>query len=259
MSESSGLEIPAWKLSHYLKKLRLALGWSIDECAYHASLRPIDIISVEDGEPCSHKALHDHILKLENAFGIDILKTFNRMYRPKEQSDDTSLILPFVTPEISIHQNSMEWSRDGVLKDAVELAPHLAVLPQGMIKKFIGLKIPSNFLEFLKQKTRARITRGIQSPHTLFGHYRRLIHASAQSEYTPPLRYEAKLNGSDGTVTREVTCVKLASNAFETQTRVISKQRKIQRAFVDVSCCREFNDCSECYIKSLAALLKLSA
>jgi len=258
MSESSDVKIPAWKLSHYVKKLRLALGWSIDECAYHASLRPIDIISIEDGEPCSHKPLHAHILKLENAFGIDILKTFDRMYPPKEQSDDTNLILPFVTPEISIHQNSMEWSRNGILKDAVEIAPHLAVLPQGMIKKFIGRKIPSNFLSFLKQKTRARITRGIQSPHTLFGHYRRLIHASARSEYTPPLRYEAKLNRSDSTVIREVTCVKLSSNAFETQTRVISKQKKIQRAFVDVSCCGDFDDCSECYLKSLAALLKLS-
>ena len=258
MSDSSSLEIPAWILSHYLKKLRLALGWSVDECAYHASLRPVDILSIEAGEPCNPKALHDHILKLENAFGIDILKAFHKMHRSDDTSNKNGLVLPFVTPTITIHQNSMEWSRQGVLKDAVELAPHLGVLPPGMIKQFVGRKVPSKFLDFLKRKTQAQITNRIQSPHALFGHYKRLIDASARSEYTPPLRYDAKLNRSDSTVTREVTCVKLSSDAFETQTRVISKEKRIQRAFVDVSCCREFKDCSECYVKSLTSLLKLS-
>ena len=253
---SSGIEVPTWGLAHYLKKLRLELGWSIDECAYHASLRPGDIILMESGKPCSPKLLHDRLLKLENAFGVDILNIYATLLRRSPPSEGPSLVLPFVSPKISIHQNSMEWSRAGVLQGVVEHAPHLGVLPQGLIAKFIGRKIPKNFLTILKNKTRARVTNAVKSPHALFGHYKRLIDASARSQYTPPLRYEAKLHRSSGTVIREVTCVKLSSNVFETQTRVISQHKQLERAFVDVACCGEFKDCSECYEQSLSVAIK---
>ena len=253
---SSRIEIPTWRLSHYVKKLRRGRGWTVNECAYHATLRPDDILSLEAGQPCAPKLLHDRILKLENAFGVNIFNAFENLFRQKARNGESSLIIPFVTPKISIHQNSMEWSRSGVLKDAVELAPHLSVLPQGLLKRFIGRKIPKNFLTFLKRKTRAQVTNAVHSPHALFGHYKRLINASAQSVYTPPLRYEAKLNGADGTVTREVTCVKLSTDAYETQTRVISKNKKLQRAFVDTPCCGEFENCGECYRQALNAAIK---
>lgn len=253
---SADIEVPTWRIAHYLKKLRNARGWSVDECAYHASLRPNDIRSLEAAQTCPPKVLRDRILKLENAFGVNLFSSYENLLSENNKSDDSRLIFPFVTPTISIHQNSMEWSRAGVLKDVVELAPHLGVLPQGMIKQFIGRKIPNNFLRFLKQKTRSHITNAIQSPHALFGHYKRLLDASAKSEYTPPLRYQAKLHGSDGTVTREVTCVKLSADVYETQTRVIAKKKPLDRAFVDVPCCGEFSDCTECYKHNLTAALK---
>ena len=253
---SSHIDIPAWRLSHYVKKLRRSRGWSIDECAYHSSLRAADIISVETAQPCPPKVLHDRILKLENAFGLNIFSNYQELLNRNHQTAKSSLIIPFVTPTISIHQNSMEWSRSGVLQDVIELAPHLSVLPQGMIKKFIGRKIPKNFLGFLNHKARTRVTSAVHSPHALFSHYKRLIDASSRSEYTPPLRYEAKLTGSNGIVTREVTCVKLSTDVYETQTRVISKNKQLERAFVDVTCCGEYQDCSECYAEAVNVAIK---
>jgi len=254
---SSHIEISAWRLSHYVKKLRRSRGWSIDECAYHASLRAADIISVETAQPCPPKVLHDRILKLENAFGVNIFSNYQELSKRNHQTTECGFIVPFVTPMISIHQNSMEWSRAGVLQDVIELAPHLSVLPQGMVKKFIGRKIPKNFLGFLKHKARTRVTSPVHSPHDLFGHYKRLIEASSQSEYTPPLRYEVKLNGHNGTVTREVTCVKLSTDVYETQTRVISKNKQLERAFVDVPCCGAYQDCSKCYAEAGNVALKV--
>ena len=255
---SSGIEPPRWRLSHSVKKLRLLRGWSIDECAYHASLRPADIRSLETAEPCTPKILHDRLLQLENAFGIDLI---NEFVTPPGQSGFTaenSLILPFVSRKISVHQNSMEWSRSGILQGVMEHAPHLGILPKNMIKRFIGRKVPPGFVDVLKQKTRFRFANSIRSPYAWFSHYKRLIEASARSEWTAPFRYEAKLIGSETNVTREVTCVKLSANAYETQTRVISKNKLIERAFVDVACCKDFDDCSKCYLQVAKSAIGLT-
>ena len=257
---SPGVIVPTWRLSQYLKTLRVERGWSIDECAYHASLRPADILSLEAGRPCPVKKLCDHLLKLENAYGVNFVNSFKELFsQGPEEGGDTGIVVPFVTPSISIHQNSMEWSRAGVLKDAVELAPHLAVLPQGMIKRFVGRKIPSSFLSYLKQKTQTRVTNSAQSPTALFGHYKRLIEAASRGEYTPPLRYEAKLSGSNNTVTREVTCVKLSTDAYETQTHVISNYKALEQPLVDVACCGEYENCTECYKQSFINAIRRTA
>ena len=84
------------------------------------------------------------------------------------------------------------------------------------------------------------------SPHSLFGHYKRLINAAAKDVYARPLRYQANARHGGAKLVREVTCIKLSENRYETRTHVISKEKHI-----DAPCCRQHADCSQCFNRYL--------
>ena len=194
------------------------------------------------------------LLGLERAFGINMFSAVGRVddlnAPDRPQPRPNTHVLPFVTPNRSIHQNSFVWTADGILTDTVEYAPHLSVLPQHLIRRFIGKKIPQRFLANASRQTKSKVSNAVHSPHNLWKHYQRLLTAAKRDEATAPLRYEAKLSAGETTITREVTCVKLSSNAYETQTHVIHQAKRL-----DVPCCRRFQDCSECFLSTAKKLL----
>jgi len=257
------LELPGWNLGHLCKKVRASKGWSIHQCAVASGLRDLDVLAVEDNQPATAE-LHIHRLSgLERAFGINMIAAvhsiphLNDPDRPSSRDTDRrrpTRLLPFVTPQRSIHQLSMEWSRDGVMVDAFEHAPHLSVISPNLLMQFRGRQIPQRFYKGVYPDThwstpriRQQVIAAVRAPHQLFAHFKRLIAGAIRQDWTPPLRYEAKLANGGAKVTREVTCVRLSANAYETQTHVISEEKRLQRAFVDVKCCGRFRDCTQCF------------
>jgi transcriptional regulator with XRE-family HTH domain len=252
---SDTLATPPWESGHLIQKLRTARGWSIQQLAHSAGLTDHDIVAIEESQPCKASDIVRRLRGLESAFGVNIISAvaavddLNR--KPKSPPERTGIVIPFVTEATSIHQNSMEWTANGRLIDVADHVPHLAVIPIGLIRGFLGHKVPEKFMRTVKRKIRSVVTNALPSPHSLFGHYRRLIHAARKDEYARPLRYEANAMHGGAKLVREVTCLKLSANTFETRTHIISRKKHI-----DSACCARFDNCSECFQQTLTTFLR---
>ena len=247
---------PGWNLGHLCQKLRLTKGWSLQQLAHRAGLRDHDIVAIEENHTASADVTMHRLVGLERAFGINMFSAMGRVDdlnapdRPHPRPN--THVLPFVTPQRSIHQNSFVWTADGVLTDTVDHAPHLSVLPQHLIRQFIGKQIVP-VTRTLVQRVVANASWGrnaVHTPQQIFNHYQRLLTAAKLDQATAPLRYEAKLLAGETTVIREVTCVKLSANAYETQTHVIHQAKRL-----DVRCCGRFQGCAECFLATAKTLL----
>lgn len=245
-SSSSVVEFAVYheKMSALVARLRGLRQWTQTECALRGGISRADVQVIEDLRPTTIAHWDRRIVALERAFDLPLREIVDEQMRPASASPPPlsffPRVLPFVTATQSIHQNSFEWTGDGVMLDVADHAPQFALLPASVIRRFLGKKIPQLFLQTLANRTKKQVEAAVKKPHTIWGHYQRLIRAAKRDEYAAPLRYQSKQKDGQ-TFLREVTCQKLTSTRFETRTHIISHTKNL-----DLFCCGEYTDCANC-------------
>ena len=224
------------KMAAVVFKLRALRHWTQNECALRAGFSLTDVQVIEDLRPTTTGHWDRRITALERAFTMPLRQIVSDEIAP----GSGITVLPFVTTDHSIHQNSFEWTSDGILLDVVDHAPQFSLLPVALIKRFIGKDLPESFMHFVKRRASVQPQGVVDRPGSLWGHYQRLITAAKRDDYTAPLRYDA-VTSEGQQVLREVTCVKLSGNCFETQTHVIAEAKRL-----DLECCGKYDDCRAC-------------
>ena len=190
-SSSSGISNQI-TLSDIIELCRREHEWTQTDLARAAH---VSIAVIQSAETNAGTVDTSSIVAISAALNVDLIEAYRRAQNrnnPTNITLDRAKIIPFVTATIAIHQNSFEWTEDGVLLDVADHAPHLSLLPTKIIKRFIGKKIPLHFRQQLKQKATAVIrTAGptpksdvtaITRPADLWSHYQRLIHAARDDE-----------------------------------------------------------------------------
>jgi len=249
-----------WHLGHLVRKIRLIKGLTVGQLARLSNLSSGEICAVESDESGQAPSLYlGRIKKLETVLGVDFLRAADVLTGRLKLTGQDGTVHPFVSEQHSIHQNSMEWTEDGRLLDAYELAPQFAIVPSEIVRSFIGKKIPTSEIRKMKTFAHTRVVGGAHindartSRLSLWGHYQRLINAARDDEETPPLRYNASLVRAAGAtrVTREVTAIRLSSGIYETRTHIVRTDKRI-----DLPCCGSFSSCAECFLRSSTELLR---
>ena len=224
------------KTSALVARLRGLRHWTQTECALRGGISLADVRVIEDLMPTTTAHWDLRIAALERAFDLPLREIVDEDMRPGKPVR----VLPFVTATQSIHQNSFEWTGDGVMLDVVDHAPQFELMPLSFLRRWLGVKIPDQFLKLMKIRARTRVTSAISRPQSVWSHYQRLINAAKKSLYASPLRYEAR-TAAGLHLLREVTCIRLSTDRYETRTHVISSRKSF-----DLPCCGRHDDCRDC-------------
>ena len=224
------------RIAALVRKLRGLRNWSQSECALRGGISPADVQVVEDQLSTTVNNWERRITCRERAFAMPLRKIVAEDMAVESGTN----VVPFLTADQPIHQNSFEWTGGGVLLDVVDHAPQFSLLPVTLIKRFIGKNLPESFMHFVKRRSAVVTQSAIARPHSLWNHYQRLITAAKRDEYAAPLRYDA-VTSSGQKLLRKVTCVKLSDDCFETQTHVVSEVKTL-----DLACCGKYDDCRAC-------------
>lgn len=248
-SSSSVVEFTVYheKMSALVARLRGLRHWTQTECALRGGISRADVRVVEDLRPTTTAHWDRRIVALERAFDLPLREIVDEDMRPGRPVR----VLPFVTATQSIHQNSFEWTGDGRMLDVADHAPQFQLMPLSFLRRWLGVKVPDQFLKLMQIRAHTRVTSAISRPQSLWTHYQRLINAAKKSLHATPLRYEAR-TAAGQQLLREVTCIRLSKDRYETRTHVISEAKTL-----DLPCCGRHDDCRDCMSAQSSENVKL--